>query len=209
MARILNGHFGSYQGKLGAVTGFKRKGIFYIRQSITHNGSNTKLQAAQRDLFGAVAKLFGSFAQVSKIGFANGGGNGLTDHNAFVKFNFDKVNPETHAIDYAKLMVARGSGRNVTAPAVDNPDPGKLRMTWTDNSDTDPMEDAKDTVYLVLTEEQSGMVTVQSTTRGTKKIECGYPRQWSGKQAYAYAFTVAKTNGKISDSFYMGAVQCE
>lgn len=42
MAHINNGHFGSYQGKIGAVTGRKRKGRFYISQSITHNSSRTK-----------------------------------------------------------------------------------------------------------------------------------------------------------------------
>lgn len=206
MAKILNGHFGSYQGKLGAVTGFKRKGIFYIRQSITHNGSNTKAQAEQRLLFAKVSAVLSKFAAAAKIGYPNAEA-GLTGLNAFVKHNFGFVD-STGTLEVEKLMVARGSGYNVAAPGVSNSDPGVLTCSWTDESGTNPRMNAQDQVYVVAYEKESNSVTVQMGKRADTKLNFGYPRNWANKEAQVWVFTVS-TQGKVSDSVYVGNVNCE
>ena len=208
MAKILNGHFGSYQGKLGAVTGFKRRGIFYIRQSITHNGSNTKAQAVQRKLFSAVSRVFSKFANVAAIGFAKATQPGQTAMNALVAANYASVDPETLTPNFDKVFVARGSYKNVDQPTVANEDPGKITAAWV-YDEGDPMINGDDMVYLYLYEPDSNTSTLQSVTRKMKELVCGYPAPWAGKTARAWIFTVSRLTGKVSDSVALGRVSCE
>ena len=207
MAKILNGHFGSYQGKLGAVTGIKRKGIFYIRQSVTHNGSNTKAQASQRLLFSKVMPVFSAFAQAAKFGF--GDGDGLTSLNAFVKFNWRNVVPDTQAINIKDISVARGAYINVSNPTISAPDTGKLSAGWRDDSATDDRIDSNDKVFVVAYEQTNNATIVVQALRKDATIEFGYPASWRGKDAHTWIFTVSKRNGKVCDSAYVGLVSCE
>ena len=208
MARILNGHFGSYQGKLGAVTGFKRRGIFYIRQSITHNGSNTKAQALQRKLFSAVSHVFSKFASVAAIGFGKATAPGQTAMNAFVAANYAAVDAVSMEPNFDKVFVARGSYKNVDQPTVANEDPGKITAAW-QYDDGDPMISGEDMVYLCLYEPESNTSTLQSVTRQSRELICGYPAPWAGKTARAWIFAVSRLTGKVSDSVALGRVSCE
>lgn len=208
MAKILNGHFGSYQGKLGAVTGFKRRGIFYIRQSITHNGSNTKAQATQRKLFSAVSHVFSKFANVAAVGFGKAAAPGQTAMNALVAANYATVDPISLDPDFDKVFVARGSYKNVEQPTIANEDPGKITAAWKFD-ESDPMISGEDMVYLFLYEEESNTSTLQSVKRQATELVCGYPAPWAGKTARAWIFTVSRLSGKVSDSMALGRVSCE
>lgn len=211
MAHIKNGHFGSYSGKIGAVTGFKRFGEYYIRQSITHNGSNTKSQAAHRTFFVKAVRFLGAFSQVFKVGFSGRTGEGKSAYNVGFKYNYDRgvITPTTTNLE--QVVVAVGSHELPKNPTVANEDPGKITFGWTWEA-TDPIRHAEDKVYGVLRcedENVTPLVTMVEGVMGDGEVITGYPGSWAGKTARAWIFSKSKLSGDFSESAYLSRVSCE
>ena len=207
MAKILNGHFGSYQGKIGAVTGRKRKGTFYISQSITHNSSQTTKQKDQRNRFSAAAKALAPLANALMKGFS-AYDTGMTALNAALGFNIGKVD-SNFDLAYTDVVVARGPFVNVQGATPQNPGTGTLKMVWTNNADPNTNTDSDDVVYVVFHEPVSRATIMLTAKRGDASVQYSYPNSWANKDVYTWVFTQSVANGKISDGPSAGMINVE
>lgn len=211
MAKIKNGHFGSYSGKIGAVTGFKRFGEYYIRQSITHNGSNTKSQAEHRTFFVKAVRFLGAFSQVFKVGFSGRTGEGKSAYNVGFKYNYDRGVVTPTATKLEDVVVAVGSHELPSQPTIANEDPGKITFGWSWET-TDPVRHAEDKVFGVLRCEDENVTPLVIMVEGemaNREVITGYPAPWAGKTARAWMFSKSKLNGDFSNSVHLGRVSCE
>ena len=209
MAHINNGHFGSFQGKIGAVTGVKRRGKFYIRQSIVSNKSNTKKQAMIRAQFKNVCMTLAPFAPVINIGFKNSTEPGMTAYNAGIGFNFDKVDALSHTLAAKDIVIARGSLLNVAVPVVATSGGTNIKVNWTDNSDEMIGATAEDIVYVAILEEASKRVIVAHGLRKDASIDIKAPAEFVGHILHTYIFTATEMGNKCSDSIYCGTTTLE
>ena len=209
MAHINNGHFGSYQGKIGAVTGVKRLGKFYIRQSITHNASKTKSQMLIRQQFTNVTRLLAPFAPAINVGFNHSTEVGQTPINAAVGFNFHRADPLTKEIDPTKLIISRGplfniSGCMVTCPMADQ----TLKAVWTNNTN-DIAANENDIVYLVAYEARSRHIALGAAKRKDESLGLKVPAEWAGTSVHTFVFTTTEDGSVNSDSAYVSSVSVE
>ena len=208
MAHINNGHFGSFQGKIGAVTGVKRRGKFYIRQSITANRSNTKKQALQRAQFAAVSKVLSAFAPAVNIGFKHSVIPGMTAYNAAFEFNFDRVDKLTQELAPQNIVLSRGSLFNVAnAKAIGSAD--SVKFTWTDNTDDSVGTAMDDVVFAVVFEPQLKKAIMATGARKDAAIDLHIPIEFAGHQLHAYIFSTTAIGDRNSDSAYLGSITCE
>ena len=202
MAKINNGHFGSFQGKIGAVTGVKRRGKFYIRQSITRNSSNTLLQQKVRKQFTHVSNIISAFAPILTVGFRNSTYPGATAYNVGFGFNFDKADKMTGALDPADVVVSRGSLINITTPTVTCPSAHTLKAVWTNNSTTSVGASPDDLVYMVVYEASDNLICSTFAKRADAELSINLPSTWVGRSVHSYFFTVSADGNKNSDSLY-------
>ena len=209
MAKIKNGHFGSYQGKIGAVTGVKRRGKFYIRQSITQNLSNTPSQQKVRRQFAHVSTLMGAFANVLSIGFRHASQTGATAYNAGFGFNYDQADKLTGELDPSKVVVSRGSLVNIASPSVACSGAHTLKATWTDNSDERIGTQADDLVYMVIYDKVGNLTTLGVAKRADANLTLPLPVDWTGRSVYVYFFTTTISGDKNSDSLYANTISVE
>lgn len=221
MAQIKNGHFGSYQGKIGAVTGVKRKGKFYIHQSITHNGSQTDKQLRQRNRF-SVAMLFAQlFDRVVADTFAKRSGNGLTALNAFASHvavdalsesTLDNKGKWQCKVVNNKVQIARGPIPQLERLSIGfDAAKNALKLGW----DKENMPEGalpSDMVCVVAKLQESNEMVIfmndSKATRGNGTLLVTVPTTWTDNVCDVWVYTKSQEKGRLSTSQFKDSVVC-
>ena len=216
MAKINNGHFGSYQGKIGAVTGRKRLGKFYISQSITHNGSRTSLQLRAREVLTVASAFAGKLAKVVNETYAKRAGDGKTALNVFtgeVARNavIAEMQPNgtwVAEVQVDKVVLAKGNVPGITNIRT-TVSGGAMKFTWDGNMNADGALDS-DMVNIVAVNRDNDQVIFLKNDKEVKRskgeVSFAYPKSWADAEAVVYIYLKSAEAGKFSDSIYVGSI---
>lgn len=209
MAKINASHFGSYQGKIGAVTGFKRLGLYYIRQSIFTNSSRTRAQLLVRSKFTNVNHILKPFHSFMNFSFASAKGNGRTAQNVATSMNFAQVDKLTGELDPSKVICSVGPLPNVINAMVTCPQADQtLKMVWR-HDESNPSIVPEDEVWLVAYEPKTNLcVTGKGLVKDeTLMLKC--PVAWAAHSVHTYVCTHRPNSNVWSPSEYLQNVSVE
>lgn len=216
MAQIKNGHFGSYQGKIGAVTGRKRLGKFYISQSITHNGSRTSRQLRTRAILTVVSKFCGKLVAVVNETYAKRAGEGKTAFNVFtgeVAKNAVIAEMQPNGTWVAEIQVDKVELSRGPVPGITNirttVSGGAMKFTWDQNDKADGALQS-DFVNIVAVNKDNGQVirlmNDKEVVRSRAEAMFAYPKNWADAEAVVYMYLKSAEAGKFSDTIYVGSI---
>lgn len=137
MAKIRDGIFGGFSGKLGNLVGMYLNGKHYLRTVPSYiNNPRTKKQQANRKAFGMVSKLVARLVPFIEVTLS--AVEGKQPRGAFVSYNMrSAVKYDTEGeveIDYTNLVVSAGLLKQPEGPSAERTDDGSVIVRWTDNS---------------------------------------------------------------------------
>ncbi len=137
MAKLPDGFFGGFKGRIGNIVGVVRNGKQYIRSAPSEmTNPKTPKQQANRKKFGLATKLASRLGPFIEKGFATT--DAKTPRGACISFNMKSGIYEEgdSGIRYSNIMVSAGALRQVDESAAERLENGTLRVTWQDNSGT-------------------------------------------------------------------------
>lgn len=217
MAKINNGHFGSYQGKLGAVTGRKMRGQFYIHQSITHNSSNTVPQQKVRAKFKCLSHFCGQFERLFKTTMVKARRGQETPYNAGARLNWQAVKPAqqdpttgawTAVMDPDKLLFSAGNYQPVKSLVYDENTSTTLKFSWDDEiGEGSALDFVNILVYCPKYEEYVIVYRDASVTRSESECSISIPTSWMSQDLYGYGWAESPEGRKIGETQYLGIIQ--
>ena len=217
MAKINNGHFGSYQGKLGAVTGRKMKGQFYIHQSITHNSSNTIPQQKVRAKFKCLSQFCGIFERLFKNTMVKARRAQETPYNAGTRLNWQAVKPAQQdpstgewkaVMDYPKVQLAAGNYEPIKGLNYDENTSTTLKFSWDDAvGEGTALDFVNIVVFNPIYNEYISVYRDANVTRSESEVSITIPTSWMGKDLEGYGWSESPEGRKIGPTQYLGTIQ--
>ena len=207
MAKPGKGILGGFSGKVGTVVGGTWNGIPYMRSLPTRSANRipTFNQQVQRAKFTLAANLLRSFSSLIESSFQPVTGQ-TTRNVAFSNVLTNAIGGvyPNLMIDYALVLVSKGSLKKVVNPDVESHLPGKLKFTWTNDSGSGNAK-ASDKAILVVYDEQFGDViyTTEGANRSTGEavIDVAF---FSGKPVHTWIGFKSEDGRLMADSSYTG-----
>ncbi len=183
MARIKDGIFGGFSGKIGNVVGCKGKTGFYMRSCPVHvSNPRTERQQAHRDKFAQAIQFARTLTPFLHISYREFAGMGQPFHAAVSSILRNAVieTATGYTIDFSKALVSRGSltaVRQVEVTWIND----KASYTWADNSG-DGNAAPNDVTLLVVFNKTRWMAVYSDAAarRCDEKVELDIPTTWSG-----------------------------
>lgn len=224
MAKYYAGILSPFRNKVGNVVGRKWRGID-VMSAYNKNVSNprTNAQQSQRARLSACSSLARTLNLALMLGYTEFcKGKPQFPRAMFVKDNIKAVHaptPDSVAIDYSDLIIARGNALAVLpgAPEFDQP----LTVEFTsDASNIQALAgyaagdfSVYGVVYCPDYKQAIVSAPVSIGTTGDAIMDIVVPGSWNGIKVHVYCFTVANvdkyeslgiTKGEASDSIYVG-----
>ena len=212
MGNIKQGILGGFSGKVGTVIGSSWKGITYMR-AIAPNvkDARTAKQLAQREKFVLTLGFLRSLQSFVRVGFKMYATR-QTAFNAAMSYTLKNcikgVSPN-FSIDYAKVMVSRGSlVLPLNIHRLNND--GEIAISWSDNSGVGNALDTDFAMPLAYnTDKHEVVYDMVSACRGDEGVSLNYPSNWSGDTVHVYLGFVSENGSLVSDSVYLGEAVIE
>ena len=212
MGNIKQGILGGFSGKVGTVIGSSWKGITYMR-AIAPNvkDARTAKQLAQREKFVLTLGFLRSLQSFVRVGFKMYA-TPQTAFNAAMSYTLKNcikgVSPN-FSIDYAKVMVSRGSlVLPLNIHRLNND--GEIAISWSDNSGVGNALDTDFAMPLAYNADKHEVVyDMVSSCRGDEGVSLNYPSNWSGDTVHVYLGFVSENGSLVSDSVYLGEAVIE
>lgn len=135
MAKLPDGIFGGFSGRIGNVVGVIRNGTQYIRSAPSQmKNPKTPKQQANRKKFALATKLASRLSPFIERGF--GTVEGKTPRGACISCNMKSGIYEEgdSGIRYPNIMVSAGALRQVEHPVAERTEDDNIRIKWQDNS---------------------------------------------------------------------------
>lgn len=205
MARVKDGIFGGFSGKIGNVVGCKGKTGFYVRSRPDHVlNPQTERQQTQRGKFVQAmqfARVLTPFLRISYREFAGAG----HPYHAAVSSILKTAVVQTEAgcaIDFGKALVSRGSLTAVHQAQIALAD-HKIAYTWTDNSGEGNA--APTDVTLLVAFNKSRWTAVYSDAaacRSDEKAELSIPADWTADELAVYLGFRSADGETVANSMY-------
>lgn len=217
MGIIKQGILGGLSGKVGTVVGSSWKGINYLR-ALPSKVSNPRTLAQQntRMKIAMLVRFLKACTNLVRIGFKAFAIN-KSAFNVATSYNFHKAFVGTYPnleLDFSKVMISRGNLQGAAAGSAISETPGKVTISWGDNSgDTNANESdvAILLIYNPATETSVQQMNAGIRTTGSAEIEV--PSAWQGNLVHSYIVFSDSSHSAgrlasdfISDSVYAGEV---
>jgi len=211
MARIRNGIFGGFTGKIGNVEGFIRNGNAYVRPARRKsNKPPTEKQLAARMRLKVVNSFINRMTPFVGVGFALASKGQTASAN-----NLAKGYQLNHAltgdypnirIDYSKVSLCRGDMQIIVDSTVSVTVEG-LVFTW----QTDPMMDSyssrSQTMLMIYSPELGRSVyRIGGAYSYTRSEFVPLTAEFKGRELHCYIAFAADDRQGISNSEYLGVV---
>lgn len=209
MARIRDGLFGGFSGKLGNIVGVFRNGSYHLR-TVPARVSNPKTpeQQANRTAFGMrsrLARQLKPFIETSLSCTEKASYRG-----AFISYNSGSAVQATEEgqmlIDYPNLIVSAGRLKGPEEPSAERTPEGNIRVRWNDNSGEGNARPDDRALLLALHEGYIAGYQLEGAARraGQDVLELGKAARTRPVHVY---LAMAAAGGKaFSDSVYLGLV---
>lgn len=205
MARIKDGIFGGFSGKVGNVVGCKGKTGYYVR-SRPNNVFNpqTERQQAQRGKLVAAMQFARVFTPFLRISYREFAGAGKPYHAAVSSFLKNAV-VETDsgcAIDFAKALVSRGSLTAVHRAQIASSG-HTITYTWTDNSGEGNAAPTDLTLLVAFNKTRWAAVYTDATAcRSDEKADLSIPADWATDELAVYLGFRSADGETVANSVY-------
>jgi len=202
MGHIRKGILGGFSGKVGTVVGASWKRTMYMR-SLPKNINNPQTlgQRTQRAKFALVINLLRPLTAVLRVGWKRyathqSAFNAATAHtlaNAIVG-TFPNLQ-----IDYAKVMISKGSLTALETPAISSSG-GNLTVSWDNNSGIGNAQ-ATDKLLLAFINpaKNETIVRFNETERSEESFDLNLSR-WVGDRIHVYIGFASEDGKEVSDS---------
>lgn len=139
MAKLPDGLFGGFRGRIGNVIGVKRGDTFYVRSAPARvKNPKTEKQQAHRSRFSLASKMASRLAPFISVSLQNS--THKTTRGAFISYNMKAAMQKTEngiQISFPELIISTGVLKQVDSPAAERTEnDGKpfIRITWQNNS---------------------------------------------------------------------------
>ena len=208
------GPWGPMTGRVGNLVGrmWKGRNVMAIRPASVADPKSMRQQMV-RARFGTLAELASKMYVAVVTGMKMRATQmSITQSNAFIRENWEAVSvssPSDVVVNYSQIKLSEGSLYPVTFGRADYGSGEHLvvEVPFTGNSGRTGADDADEVyIYAYVAALNEGILSAASfRTAGTVVIEV--PTGWNGMDVNLWGFAVgrgASTNGKVSDSYYIG-----
>lgn len=217
MGTIKKGILGGFSGTVGNVVGANWKGIDYMRiKPADVRNPNSDLQSTQRLKFKTVIRFLQPMTEYVRIGFKAYAVK-MSAFNAAFKYNYHEAltgDYPNFEIDYSKALVSRGNLPGAHEAALGAELPGKVSVTWINNSGSNQAE-GTDIALVALYNPtiRQAVYLLNAGVRQDEQVVVDVPADFSGQMVHGYITfmaidTVVKglVKNSISTSSYAGSV---
>jgi hypothetical protein len=136
MAKLPEGIFGGFRGRIGNVIGVKRNGNYYIKSVPSQiKNPRTKKQQGNRNRFGLASTLASRLKPFIQQSFKSV--EEKTWRGAFISYNMKSaihISDDSPDVQYAELILSAGVLKQVSSAGVKLDGKGRIIVTWADNS---------------------------------------------------------------------------
>lgn len=207
MARMKDGIFGGFSGKIGNVVGVRYPdGTYGVRsvQSVVNNPQSPAQQTI-RIGFSLCASLFKVARPFLEHGLRHV--SGKKPRGAFISSNsrtaLGGTYPDLH-IDFRYLKVADGQLMPADQPVVEWNGDGNLAFFWSDNSGEGGAKADDQAMLLVINPVKKDCVySLKGNSRASGEGVLEIPSGYAGDELHAYIAFISKNGGMVSDSAYV------
>lgn len=208
MAKLPDGIFGGFKGRIGNIVGVVRNGTQYIRSAPSQmTNPQTPKQQANRKKFGLATKLASRLGPFIEKGFATA--DAKTPRGACISYNMKSgIYEEGDSnIRYSNIMVSAGALLQVDGAAAERMDDEKIRITWKDNTDTGNALGDDRIMILALGEEKQFQASYK--LKGAKRssemdiLELDHVLQ-KERAVHIYLSVVSESRNLTANSEYLG-----
>lgn len=219
MGRISRSTLGMFRGKIGNVVTMIMRGRNFVRIYVDEIANpNTDKQLIVRARFSKLGKIAADFLDALTLGFHYKAKQKKDfPANEFLRANWEAVSassPDDVTVNWAEIKVAEGPTKEVTFGTVDWGATTHLEIaaTFVGNSSS-TQHDSDDEVYIFAYVPEINEALISSpAVRSAGEISLTVPAGWNGMTAHLWGFTIGKTkktNGKASDSTYIGHAEIQ
>jgi len=210
MGTIKTGILGGFNGTVGTVVGSNWKGISTMRAKPKgRKGSFTSSQLEQQARFALMIKFLQPLSDFmnqtyKKAAVKMSGFNKVFSQN--VQNAVSGVYPAL-SVNYAAVVLSRGSLPNVNNPVAASTAAGKLVFTWTDNTGANGIAVSSDIVFVAAYNEALNqwiyLPGAAPRNAGTYTLDV---TQFSGKPVQTYIGIMSADRNRTGPSIYTGQV---
>lgn len=212
MAKLPDGIFGGFRGRIGNVVGVKRNGTYYIRSvPASIKNPNTPKQKGNRNRFGQASKLATLLQPFLVLTHAKNHEKGW--RGAFISNNmksafFTDEDGTVHE-NYAELILSSGILKPVETPlAIFLEDENIVRFTWTDNSgEGNALHN--DRVYILIFDPMQKMLLYENkpVIRGDESMQLSVPESLIlSPGGWIFLSVISKDSMMASNSICLGTL---
>lgn len=210
MGKISHGILGAFKGKVGPVVGSTHRGEAVVKSRPTSlRNPRTPAQQAQRQRFALVTGFFRTARPMVELGFTTGTAR-ITSVNAAVSYNIrNGITGEfpDQGLDYPALLVCRGSLSGVKGAVASATEPGRIELTWADN--TGRGSAGHDDAVLVMVynaAQQEPVFSFGDAHRADTALSLALPDDYTGEELHVWMAFRNAGGSATSDSTYVAGV---
>ena len=207
MARLKEGIFGGFSGKVGNIIGSSCRGVDYIKSAPAKmTNPRTKSQTKQRSSFIITQNFLRTMIPIIRIGFKDYAIDGMSAFSAAMSYNMingiNKVK-DGCVIDYTNVLISRGSlfpSPVINATVTDD----LLQFEW--NPILNENAKSTDQVMVIAHNAAKGesVFDVNAGKRGSAATFIVLPKEWKGDIIETYIAFKNEESTLVSDSCYTG-----